>query len=297
MTNLFPHKKIHVLGLGPVGLATTWELLSKGLNVHAYDISSQRIENILLYQYEFPDEAKNDIQKFLKDEKLKISSVKPEFLSKGNIFYICVGTPTIDTGIDLSQIHLALEVLIPELKPHDHLIFRSTLQPGCLDEIIKKFNLNQFLISLYPEFLREMHIIDDIKSPPLKISCHNNTQAKSEFQTIHSESKASINNFVDIEMTKVACNLFHALKVTFANEILRASKLQPFDAHFVMDQLKSDKKLNISELYLTPGHAFSGHCLEKDLTAFIQFSKLGSLKLPLINSILDSNNLHKNSKT
>lgn len=297
MTNPSPHKKIHVLGLGPVGLATTWELLSKGLSVHAYDISNQRIDLILANQYDSPDEVKKDLQKFLQSAKLKISNNESGFQSNenGNIFYLCVGTPTNDSGIDLSQIHLAIKKLTLELKPHDHLIFRSTFQPGCLDKLISEYHLNQYRISLYPEFLREKHIIDDIKFPPLKVSCHNSPDAQFEFQSIHPETTASLNNYIDIEMTKVACNLFHALKVTFANEILRASQLKTFDAHFVMNQLKSDKKLNISELYLTPGDAFSGNCLEKDLTAFIKYSQTENLQLPLIQSILNSNNIHKNS--
>jgi GDP-mannose 6-dehydrogenase len=291
------HKKIHVLGLGPVGLATTWELLNKGYAVHAYDISSSRVSALLAGQYEFPDSAKIEIDQFIRNEKLKIFSTEPDLLANegSNLIYICIATPTQKTGIDLSQISQALTLLTRKLQPQDHLIFRSTLQPGCMNKLIRQHSLNTFKISFYPEFLREKHIIDDILSPPLKISCHNNSKARDEFLSFYENTTASLNNFTDVEMVKVACNMFHALKVTFANEILRASTAQSFDAKFVMSQLTTDKKLNLSELYLTPGKAFAGHCLEKDLTAYIHLSQNAQLELPLIQAILDSNNLHKKS--
>lgn len=287
------NKQIHVLGLGPVGLATTWELLNQGHRVHAFDISPARTQNIIHNEYDFPEIAKVDFLKCIQTEKLKIHKKFPELHPNGNIIYICVGTPVCESGIDLSQLDNALELVASKLQTHDHIVVRSTLQPGCMNQLILKFKLANSMVSYFPEFLRELHIIEDTVTPPLKISCHNSERAKEEFLKLHENTKTSINNFSDIEMVKVASNLFHALKVTFANEILRASKMNSFNAHFVMDQLKTDRKLNISELYLNPGQAFAGHCLEKDLTAFLKWTHQKCQNLPLIQSILDSNNIHK----
>ena len=53
---------------------------------------------------------------------------------------------------------------------------------------------------------------------------------------------------------------------------------------FLMDQ-----KLNVSEAYLRPGFAFGGSCLPKDVRALVHAAHAADLSLPLLSSILPSN--------
>jgi GDP-mannose 6-dehydrogenase len=96
----------------------------------------------------------------------------------------------------------------------------------------------------------------------------------------------------EAEIIKYACNVFHALKISFANELGDLCGALQIDGQRVMEVLRRDTKLNASGAYLRPGFAFGGYCLPKDTRALnVSAASLG-LDLPLLASILPSNNRH-----
>ncbi len=216
---------------------------------------------------------------------------------------ICVGTPSLPTGgINLDTLNLVIhqigEVLKHKPRVH-HIVVRSTILPGTLrNEVcpaLEKSSAKKcgrdLMVSFNPEFLREGSAIQDFMNPPFLIVGTEHDGALITLQKMYSFLAVPIIK-VDpsvAEMVKYACNLFHGLKITFANEIGAICNHARIDALKVMELLCQDTDLNISRKYLKPGFAFGGSCLPKDLQAILHYCRQSDIEIPLIKAIGLSN--------
>jgi GDP-mannose 6-dehydrogenase len=152
----------------------------------------------------------------------------------------------------------------------------------------------EFDVCFQPEFLREGSSIKDYDKPPFTIVGTNSDYARKKLNELfgHLPCKFQVTSIRSAEMIKYCCNNFHTVKITFANEVARlcaALKVNPFE---VMELLCQDKQLNISPAYLTPGYAFGGSCLPKDLRATLYMAKEHDINVPMLGSLLLSNQAH-----
>ncbi|MGD9648238.1 MAG: nucleotide sugar dehydrogenase, partial [Pirellulales bacterium] len=215
---------------------------------------------------------------------------------------ICVGTPSGTDGFpDFQRLFQVGERIGNALRQRDRLLdiaIRSTVLPGTaerLAEILARESRGSegrdFRVFVNPEFLREGTAIADYHQPPFTVVGARPEDDAGPLCDLYAGLPSAV--FVvprrEAELVKYACNLFHALKVVFGNEIGRLGKAAGIDTHHLIDVFCHDEKLNLSRNYLKPGYAFGGSCLPKDLRAILAFAAQQSVELPMLRSVQESN--------
>jgi GDP-mannose 6-dehydrogenase len=299
--------KISVFGLGYVGCVSAACLAQDGHMVVGVDVDQRKVKEISDGRAPFFEpELDTLLAKARNLGNLTATADENEAIGATDLALICVGTPSLRTGeIQLHAVRSVLTSIGTSLRNRSTpfvVVLRSTVLPNFVeDELVpllersagrKMGDLLQFCYN--PEFLREGTAIRDFYQAPFMVIGHNSMWAAQAVEQLYAKVKAPV-VFTDIRtacMTKYVCNAFHALKVSFANEVGQLSGCLQVEGRQVMEILCMDNKLNISPAYLKPGFAFGGSCLPKDLRALTAESRQRGLSLPLIQSILPSNRSH-----
>jgi GDP-mannose 6-dehydrogenase len=226
-------------------------------------------------------------------------------VQESELSLICVGTPSNPNGsLDLTYIRRVAEQIGLALATKDSrhtVVVRSTMLPGTVDnEVVQILERSSgkragedFGVCINPEFLREGTSIKDFYGPPFTLIGADDAKSAGLLRTLYSNIDAPVflTSIRTAEMVKYVCNCFHALKVSFANEVGNVCKGLGIDSHEVMRVFCQDTKLNISPSYLKPGFAFGGSCLPKDLRAMNYRAKQLDVETPVLSAILQSNRL------
>src|SRR5580704_4508563 len=295
--------KITVFGLGYVGSVVSACLGQDGHVVTGVDPDVNKVNSINNSKSPIVEPQLEDaIAKAVGAGTLRALTSVEEL---GDVSFVSVGTPSNENGsFGLSQILRVAEqigILLAKTE-HFHVVnIRSTVLPGTVEEKIipllesssgKKAGLD-FGVCINPEFMRETTAVPDYYHPPLTVIGETDRRSGDIIASLYEKIDAPVErcSLRTAGMMKYACNAFHALKITFANEIGMFCKALGIDSHEVMKIVCQDTKLNLSPYYMKPGFAFGGSCLPKDLRALLYESKLRDLEIPMLNSILTSNRL------
>jgi GDP-mannose 6-dehydrogenase len=299
--------RISLFGLGYVGCVTAACLAKEGYSVLGVDVSQAKIDMINEGKSPIVEEGlEENIQRGLKSKLLRGTTDPYEGVLNSEISMVCVGTPSMPNGsLDLSAIKEVTRQIGEGLKrkgTYHCVVFRSTVLPGTtrglavpiLNEVSGLQAHKDFDVCFNPEFLREGSSIKDFYNPPFTVIGAETERGAETLSSLYSSIKAPIKNtnYEVAEMLKYSCNIFHAVKVAFANEIGVLCKESGIDSHSVMKLLTMDTKLNVSSAYLMPGFAFGGSCLPKDMRALLHFAKTKDLHIPFLESVFPSNKVH-----
>ena len=296
--------KISVFGMGYVGLVSAACLLRDGHFVVGVDIADSKVKDLAegISPIQEPGVAEF-INKGYKAGRLKATTNPKEALVDCDMVWVCVGTPSASNGeIDLSAVKTVVQQIgriVSEQKKRPLIVLRSTCLPGtCQDVVIPLLEQTSNLkvgadihFVFHPEFLREGSAVEDFKDPPKIVIGQTSLDSADPLLKIYENYKALVFrlSLTEAEMVKYYDNLFHALKITFANELGAIAHLAEVDARKIAEVFCADTKLNISTTYLRPGFAFGGSCLPKDLRAVLKFASSRSLQVPMLQGILKSN--------
>ena len=295
---------ISIIGLGYVGAVSAACFAKIGNHVIGVDINDLKVDMINNGKCPIVEKDLDKIiQNVVNDNRLSATSDLNDAVSKTDLAMICVGTPDKnDGGIDLSAIVRISEDIGKALKKKEKyfvIVIRSTLLPGTIKNKIipileresgKKTGVD-FGICMNPEFLREGTSVYDFYNPPKIVIGEYDNKSGKPLIDIYKQIDAPLvrTDIKNAEMVKYADNAFHALKVTFANEIGNICKKLSIDSHAVMDIFCMDNKLNLSSYYLKPGFAFGGSCLPKDLKAITHSARKMGITTRVLDAILASN--------
>jgi GDP-mannose 6-dehydrogenase len=278
--------KIGITGLGYVGVTTLACLAKLGHKLIGVDINTEKINALKLGESVIIEPIINSL---LSDHSSNIIYSTSTANLDVDCIFVCVGTPTDASGFSNLK---ALERCIGNLwknKVKCPIIIRSTVPIGTCIDLLTRYPLLD--IVFHPEFLREGTAVEDFFNPSIIVYGTQDGSKVPELETIYKQFKAP-SFTVDIseaESLKYACNIFHALKIVFANEITKSLSSKNVDPNVVMKLFVEDKQLNISKAYLKPGFAYGGSCLEKDLQSYL--NQMPNVSLPLLTSVSESNEL------
>jgi GDP-mannose 6-dehydrogenase len=296
--------KISVLGLGYVGAVSAGCLAKDGHTVIGVDPYQPKVDLINAGKTPVIEKDIGEIvEKAVTDGLLSATQDIKQAVLDSEISLICVGTPSqLNGSLDLSYVRKVCEEIgsaIRDKKEFHVVVARSTMLPGTMRDLVipvlegssgKKAGVD-FGVCNNPEFLRESTAVYDYFNPPKTVIGETDSKGGERLASLYENMDAPmIRTSVEVaEMVKYTDNVWHALKVGFANEIGNISKEVGIDGHKVMDIFCQDTKLNLSSYYMKPGFAFGGSCLPKDVRALSYKAKSLDIDVPIISSIIPSN--------
>lgn len=290
---------IAIFGLGYVGCVSAACLADLGHQVIGVDRDLHKVQNVKDGRAPFYEPGLEDIVKSnVAAGRLRATNCPTEGIANSDVALVCVGTPSERNGnIGLDQLRRVVESIAAELAkaPKPYIIaIRSTVFPSTCEEVVLPIlsTLKDVKVVSNPEFLREGSAVKDFRQPPLTVVGGSDRAAVETVARIY-ESLGVAPCLVELrtaEMIKYACNAFHAVKISFANEIGAICDRLEVPAQEVMHTLCQDTTLNISTAYMRPGFAFGGSCLPKDLRAVNYRASRLDVKVPMLESVMNSNN-------
>ena len=301
--------KIAIFGLGYVGSAAAGCLGSQGHTIFGFDVSAIKVAAF--------NEGRSPVFEPGLDEliaaahaegRLSASTVISDELEECDMAMVCVGTPSdVDGKHNMQHIINVTRSIALSLKPGRAapltLVYRSTMHPGSCEQLIWPIiearlgmaAADTVELVYNPEFLREASAIEDYFNPPKIVIGTLSGGPSANMKRLYAGIEAPLFEvgLREAELTKFVDNSWHAVKVTFANEIGRVCENLGISARTVHEIFKSDTKLNLSAYYTRPGGAFGGSCLPKDVRALQHIAREAGASAHLVNTLIQSNEAHK----
>jgi GDP-mannose 6-dehydrogenase len=298
---------VAVIGLGYVGAVTSACLAEMGHAVVGVDVDRQKVAEIEAGRSPIVEPRLEELVASGRESgRLQVTTGLAEALRKCDLVMVCVGTPARSDGtVNLEHVERVSGEIGRELASADRFIavvYRSTVPPGTVDGRLRPVLERQsslradkdFGVAMAPEFLREGSGVSDFFEPPFIVAGVRDDRTLSIVTELFAglERPTHALTIEQAESLKYACNAYHALKITFANEVGRLLGAVGVDAREVMQVFCEDEHLNISTAYLRPGFAFGGSCLPKDMRALMHLARVNDVETPVLTGILRSNESH-----
>jgi GDP-mannose 6-dehydrogenase len=298
---------ISIFGLGYVGSVSAACFANLGHKVIGVDVSPTKVDALASGRSPIVEARVSELlEEGHKTGRIRATTEASVAVRESDVSFVCVGTPSQRSGkLDLGYVERVVREIgaaLKQKKSHHVVVLRSTVLPGTTESLVipaieESSGLRaavDFTVCYNPEFMREGCAVADFHQPPYTILGAQNPEHLAPLRELYKSVPGPVfeTSIPVAEMVKYVSNAFHAVKVTFANEIGTLCQQLGVDTNTVTKIYTSDTKLNISPAYLSPGFAFGGSCLPKDLRALSYKAKELDLGLPMLESALRSNAVH-----
>jgi GDP-mannose 6-dehydrogenase len=296
--------RISIFGLGYVGCVSGTCLAGMGHEVIGVEPNQVKVDLINAGKSPIVEKGLNELLAAeVKSGRLKATTDWKQAVNSSDLAFVCVGTPSRANGsINIAFLQRVCEQIGQALQKKQEyftVVIRSTAIPGTVEKklvpILEQHSGKKagpdFGVCMNPEFLREGTSVEDFHQPPNTVIGEFDSRSGESLVELYEPMPGPVfrTSIRVAETVKYANNAFHALKVSFANEIGNFCKELSIDSHKVMEIFCADRKLNLSPYYLKPGFAFGGSCLPKDLRALTYEARTLDVEMPVLSSILESN--------
>lgn len=296
--------RISVFGIGYVGVVSCGCLAELGHDVIGVDIAAEKVAMLAAGRSPIVEEIIDTlIADAVQRGRLTATDNVVDAVGQTEVSFISVGTPSAPDGsVALGAVDAVIKGIGGAIRakqgPHT-VMMRSTVPPGTaenriiplLEQASGRVLGQQLHYYSNPEFLREGSSVRDFRSPPFTlIGAPAGDDAELPRQ-IYAPIDAPVHvaPFRVAESVKHISNVYHAVKLAFANEAGAILASYGVDAREAFRLLCEDKILNVSSAYLRPGFAFGGSCLPKDVRSFLALADARNLSTPFLNQLLPSN--------
>lgn len=299
--------RISVFGLGYVGSVTAACLAAQGHRVVGVDVNPLKVEQLQAGKSPVVEPGIAElVTQAIRNGLLSATNDAAAAVFNTDISLLCVGTPSLRNGkLDLGHLDPVCRSIAEVLRQKGSfhlLVLRSTVLPGTAESLVipllestsgKRFG-RDFGVCVNPEFMREGTAVADFLNPCVTVIGAAEPRHSMQLRCLYDclGSRIFETSFRSAEMIKYLSNAWHAVKVAFANEAGSLAKELGVDVEPLFEIFYADTRLNLSSSYLKPGFSFGGSCLPKDLRALSYRAKELDLKVPLLDSVLPSNDQH-----
>ena len=285
-------KRIGVIGLGYVGLATSIGLAQLGHELLGYDLDSSKVKLLLEAKPPIHEKGlKEAIGQLIKSNNLSftnqletLQSFKPEFV------FVCVGTPQDESGAaDLTILNSAVQEVAPLLPGGAIMIIKSTVPVGTCQKIVEFLSQSDILVASNPEFLREGTAINDFMDPDRIVVGSNSPEVSKRVMSLYDaiDSPKLQTSLESSELIKYAANAYLAMRLSFTNDMANLAEATQAHVDQVLLGMGLDKRIGTS--FLKPGPGWGGSCFPKDTKALVSIAKSYDSRLTLVEAAIASN--------
>ena len=239
----------------------------------------------------------------VKSGRLRATQDVDEAIAGTDVSFISVGTPSAPNGsVSMRAVDEVVGQIARALRnkstPHA-VVMRSTVPPGTAEErvlpILERESGRAHGPDLRyysnPEFLRESTAVRDFHKPPFTlIGAPEGDDAaivREMYQAV--DAPVQVTPYRVAESVKYLSNVYHAVKLAFANEAGAVLAAYGVDSREAFRLFCEDRILNVSPAYLRPGFAFGGSCLPKDIRSFLALADGKDVAAPFLKNVLPSN--------